>query len=176
MKVVVTGQVGIDKKPFLEKLQAMARAEGRQLDVFHIGQMMYAEAPDIAAGRILDLPLARLHGLRRPGGWTHPTPGAAEGRAPDCGPGAGAGARGEFLRGPRQGALRRAGTRAERGHAVPLPEPARPAVLGELQAGKVCARQGLFVGPLVAGGLDLPLAVHFQHREQVGEPVTGPIF
>ena len=65
MKVVVTGQVGIDKKPFLEKLQGMAQAEGRQLDLFHIGQMMYAEAPDVAAGRILDLPLARLHGLRR---------------------------------------------------------------------------------------------------------------
>ena len=65
MKVVVTGQVGIDKKPFLEKLQGMARAQGQELDLFHIGQMMYAEAPDVGAGRILDLPLARLHGLRR---------------------------------------------------------------------------------------------------------------
>ena len=65
MKVVVTGQVGIDKQPFLERLQSMAQTEGQQLDVFNIGQMMYAEAPDIAPGRILDLPLARLHGLRR---------------------------------------------------------------------------------------------------------------
>ena len=65
MKVVVTGQVGIDKKPFLEKLQSMAQREGQQLSVFHVGQLMYSEAPDIAAGRILDLPLARLHGLRR---------------------------------------------------------------------------------------------------------------
>lgn len=65
MKVVVTGQVGIDKQPFLETLQALARDEGHELDVFHIGQMMYAEAPDVGAGRILDLPLARLHGLRR---------------------------------------------------------------------------------------------------------------
>ncbi|GAG11245.1 unnamed protein product, partial [marine sediment metagenome] len=65
MKVVVTGQVGIDKKPFLEKLQSMAQDQERQLSVFHVGQMMYAEAPDVAAGRILDLPLARLHGLRR---------------------------------------------------------------------------------------------------------------
>ena len=65
MKVIVTGQVGIDKKPFLEKLQAMAQNEGQNLSLFHVGQLMYAEAPDVAAGRILDLPLARLHNLRR---------------------------------------------------------------------------------------------------------------
>ena len=65
MKVVVTGQVGIDKKPFLSKLQSMAQSEGHRLSVFHVGELMYAEAPDVAAGRILDLPLARLHGLRR---------------------------------------------------------------------------------------------------------------
>ena len=65
MKVIVTGQVGIDKKPFLENLQRMAQGEGQQLKLFHVGQLMYAEAPDVAAGRILDLPLARLHSLRR---------------------------------------------------------------------------------------------------------------
>ena len=65
MKVVVTGQVGIDKRPFLEGLRSLAQADGHELSVFHVGQMMYHEAPDIAPGRILDLPLARLHGLRR---------------------------------------------------------------------------------------------------------------
>ena len=65
MKVIVTGQVGIDKKPFLEKLAGMARDEGQELSLFHVGQLMYAEAPDVAPGRILDLPLARLHSLRR---------------------------------------------------------------------------------------------------------------
>jgi adenylate kinase len=33
--------------------------------VFHVGDMMYAEAPDVVRGRILDLPLGRLNSLRR---------------------------------------------------------------------------------------------------------------
>lgn len=65
MRVVVTGQVGLDKKPFLEKVAAMARRHGHDLGLFHVGDMMYREAPDVAAGRILDLPLSRLQSLRR---------------------------------------------------------------------------------------------------------------
>ena len=65
MRVVVTGQVGLDKKPFLSRVAEIARAEGRPLTICNVGEMMYAEAPDVAAGRILDLPLSRLHSLRR---------------------------------------------------------------------------------------------------------------
>jgi adenylate kinase len=65
MKVVVTGQVGLDKKPFLARVVEMARAEGFDPAVANIGTMMYREAPDVAGGRILDLPLSRLNGLRR---------------------------------------------------------------------------------------------------------------
>jgi adenylate kinase len=65
MRVVVTGQVGLDKKPFLEKVAAIASRHGHDLEVFHVGDRMYAEAPDVAAGRILDLPLLRLQSLRR---------------------------------------------------------------------------------------------------------------
>ncbi len=65
MRIVVTGQVGLDKKPFLERAAALAAAEGHQITLCNIGEMMYAEAPDVAAGRILDMPLSRLHGLRR---------------------------------------------------------------------------------------------------------------
>lgn len=55
----------MDKKPFLARVSEIARAEGRDLNVFHIGDMMYAEAPDVAPGKILDLPLSRLQSLRR---------------------------------------------------------------------------------------------------------------
>jgi len=65
MKVIVTGTVGLDKKPFLEKVCQSGRAAGADIKLCHVGDRMYAEAPDVAPGRILDLPLARLHQLRR---------------------------------------------------------------------------------------------------------------
>jgi adenylate kinase len=65
MRVVVTGQVGLDKKPFLARVVEIARSMGQELAVCHVGGMMYAEAPDVAPGRILDLPLSRLQSLRR---------------------------------------------------------------------------------------------------------------
>lgn len=64
-RVVVTGQVGVEKKPFLEKVVRLAESRGQRVKVYHIGDLMYAEAPDVRAGRILDLPLARLNSLRR---------------------------------------------------------------------------------------------------------------
>jgi len=65
MRVVVTGQVGLDKKPFLSRVVELAKAEGFDPVVANVGRMMYGEAPDVAPGRILDLPLSRLNGLRR---------------------------------------------------------------------------------------------------------------
>jgi adenylate kinase len=65
VRVVVTGQVGVDKKPFLERLGTLAEARGDPVRRYHIGDMMYAEAPDVVPGRILDLPLGRLNALRR---------------------------------------------------------------------------------------------------------------
>jgi adenylate kinase len=64
-RVVVSGQVGVDKKPFLDKVSKLASARGQHVKLYHIGDMMYAEAPDVRPGRILDLPLARLNSLRR---------------------------------------------------------------------------------------------------------------
>jgi len=65
MRVVVTGQVGLDKADFLQHVVRVAAEGGLDVALFNIGQRMYAEAPDVASGRILDLPLSRLHGLRR---------------------------------------------------------------------------------------------------------------
>jgi adenylate kinase len=64
-RVVVTGQVGVDKKPFIELVARRAEARGHSVRRFHVGDLMYAEARDVRPGRILDLPLARLAALRR---------------------------------------------------------------------------------------------------------------
>jgi len=65
LRAVVTGQVGVNKKPFINKVAQMAEARGQAVKVYNIGDLMYAEAPDVRPGQILDLPLARLHALRR---------------------------------------------------------------------------------------------------------------
>jgi len=65
MVIVVTGMVGIDKKQYLEDFCSLARAGGKDVLLCNVGDMMYSEAPDVNPGRILDIPLKRLHLLRR---------------------------------------------------------------------------------------------------------------
>ena len=65
MRAVVTGQVGVDKGPYLEAVKAEALRRGIDLEVCHVGRMMYNEAPDVPPGRILNLPITRLNTLRR---------------------------------------------------------------------------------------------------------------
>ncbi len=65
MRALITGQVGMHKKPYVEAVAERAARHGDRLDVFHVGDLMYAEAPDLRPGRILDLPLSRLTALRR---------------------------------------------------------------------------------------------------------------
>jgi adenylate kinase len=65
MRAIITGQVGVDKTPLLESVRRHAAANGIDLVLCHVGQMMYAEAPDVPAGRILNLPITRLGALRR---------------------------------------------------------------------------------------------------------------
>ena len=65
MRAFVTGQVGVDKGPYLEALKAESLRHGKDVEVCHVGKMMYAEAPDVPAGRILNLPITRLNALRR---------------------------------------------------------------------------------------------------------------
>lgn len=65
MRAVVTGQIGMDKKRYLEAVSRFAGQRGRTIETFHVGDMMYAEGRDIRPGRILDLPLSRLTALRR---------------------------------------------------------------------------------------------------------------
>mgnify|MGYP005862202373 CR=1 FL=1 len=65
MVIVVTGMVGIDKKKYLQDLCDFASEMGKELTLFNVGDEMYAEAPDIAPGKILDIPFQRLRSLRR---------------------------------------------------------------------------------------------------------------
>ena len=65
MIIVVTGMVGIDKKPYLAQVCESAEKRGHDILLCNVGEDMYAESPDIAAGRILDISLQRLHSLRR---------------------------------------------------------------------------------------------------------------
>lgn len=65
MRGIVTGQIGMDKKPYLAEAARFAGQQGESLSVYHVGDMMYREGPDVTPGRILDLPISRLNSLRR---------------------------------------------------------------------------------------------------------------
>ncbi len=65
MRAIVTGQVGVDKKLYLQAVEQLAGERGESIATYHVGDLMYAEAPDVRPGRILDLSLSRLHQLRR---------------------------------------------------------------------------------------------------------------
>ncbi len=55
----------MDKRPFLDAVARAAADLGEPIAVHHVGSLMYAEAPDVPRGRILNLPLSRLQALRR---------------------------------------------------------------------------------------------------------------
>lgn len=65
MILVVTGMVGIDKKSYLADVCRLASERGEEVILCNVGDMMYAEAPDIPPGKILDIPMKRLSSLRR---------------------------------------------------------------------------------------------------------------
>lgn len=65
MRTILTGQVGLDKKEYLDGVAEIARRSQTPLAFYHVGDRMYAEASDVSPGRILDLPLSRLHAIRR---------------------------------------------------------------------------------------------------------------
>jgi len=65
MIIVVTGTVGIDKKQYLQEVCEYAAGQGKDVSLCNVGDLMYAEACDIAPGKILDVPFQRLRTLRR---------------------------------------------------------------------------------------------------------------
>lgn len=65
MRAIVTGQVGVEKAAYLQAVRQIAANNGIDLFICNVGDMMYAEAPDVPPGRILNLPITRLNTLRR---------------------------------------------------------------------------------------------------------------
>ncbi|MBN1805341.1 MAG: AAA family ATPase [Sedimentisphaerales bacterium] len=65
MIIVVTGMIGVDKKSYLEKVCQRAGENGKEVLLCNVGDRMYAEAPDIPRGKILDIQMKRLSSLRR---------------------------------------------------------------------------------------------------------------
>ena len=65
MRAIVTGQVGMDKKSYLQGVVDLAGRRGETIELYNVGDRMYGEAPDVKPGRILDLQLGRLDALRR---------------------------------------------------------------------------------------------------------------
>jgi adenylate kinase len=65
MRAIVTGQVGMDKKDYLQKVVDFAGHNGEEIELYNVGDRMYTEDPDVRDGRILDLQLSRLNSLRR---------------------------------------------------------------------------------------------------------------
>jgi adenylate kinase len=65
MRAIITGQIGVDKKPYLDAVARFAGEQGESCDVYNVGDMMYREGPDVRPGKILDLPILRLNSLRR---------------------------------------------------------------------------------------------------------------
>lgn len=65
MRAIVTGQIGMDKKPFIEGVARFAGTQGESINIYNVGDMMYGEGRDVRPGKILDLPISRLNSLRR---------------------------------------------------------------------------------------------------------------
>ena len=67
MRAIVTGQIGMDKKPYLKQVVELAGQTGEKggIELYNIGDMMYSEGKDVRPSRILDLPISRLNSLRR---------------------------------------------------------------------------------------------------------------
>jgi len=65
MRAIITGQVGLNKKDYLNQVVEFAGQQGESLHLFNVGDLMYQEGKDITPGRILDLPWSRLNSLRR---------------------------------------------------------------------------------------------------------------
>jgi adenylate kinase len=57
--------VGLSKKSYLEEVCRVARGHDKEVVLCNVGDMMYAEAPDVPPGKILDISLKRLASLRR---------------------------------------------------------------------------------------------------------------
>jgi adenylate kinase len=64
MRVICTGQSGLNKNEPLDKVASIAKEKGHGVKVYHVGDMMYEKGRNIPPGKILNLPLRELNTLR----------------------------------------------------------------------------------------------------------------
>ena len=65
MRVLVTGQTGVEKGGYLEEVVKVAAARGNVVQLLSVGELMYQSDPTVRRGRILNLPLRQLRAMRR---------------------------------------------------------------------------------------------------------------
>ncbi len=65
IRAVLTGQVGVDKNPFVGAVARELQTLGVSPNIEQTGKLMYAEDPSIPKGEILSLDRGRLRALRR---------------------------------------------------------------------------------------------------------------
>ena len=65
MRTLISGQIGLDKKSYVQAAADFAGQQGERIDLYTVGDIMYGEGRDVRPGRILDLPISRLNSLRR---------------------------------------------------------------------------------------------------------------
>lgn len=56
MKVLFTGQPGLNKGPYVEKIAEVCKKNKKQVEVFHTGELIYGKGLSISRGRVLSLP------------------------------------------------------------------------------------------------------------------------
>ena len=59
MRVVMTGQIGMDKKHYLEAVEQIAGERGAPIEIYNVGDLMYLEAPDVRKGLLTPAPQPR---------------------------------------------------------------------------------------------------------------------
>ena len=64
MRVICTGQSGLNKDEPLDEVSALAQKDGKEVKVYHVGDLMYKRGRNITPGKILNLPLRELNTLR----------------------------------------------------------------------------------------------------------------
>lgn len=56
MKILFTGQPGLNKKPYIEKIVKACTQHNKKVKIFHIGELIYKKESSVLPGRILNLP------------------------------------------------------------------------------------------------------------------------
>lgn len=65
MKILITGQSGLETKSYLKNFKSYAKKKGEELELVSIGDLMYKEDPSIPRRRMLNIEIGRRNQIRR---------------------------------------------------------------------------------------------------------------